>query len=65
MLTKTRKVRPDTLVEIDYGEDQPGEISRIINAEKRNLFEVLAYVAFVLLSVAVDESSKGNSFRIT
>ena len=44
----TRKALLKRLDEKGYGDEQLGEISRMIDAEKSDLFDVLAYIAFAL-----------------
>lgn len=52
---ETRKALLDTLAEKGYGEDQLVEISRMINAEKSDIFDVLAYIAFALSPISRQE----------
>lgn len=52
---ETRKALLDTLAEKGYGEDQLAEISRMINAEKSDIFDVLAYIAFALSPISRQE----------
>jgi len=47
----TRKKLLDGLAEKGYGEEQMAEMQRLIDAEKSDLFDVLAYVAFALAPV--------------
>ncbi len=47
----TRKALLDGLGERGYGREQLREISKMINAEKSDLFDVLAYIAFALPTV--------------
>ena len=42
----TRKALLERLAEKGYGEEQITEISRLINAEKSDLYDVLAYIAY-------------------
>ena len=42
----TRKALLEGLAEKGYGEEQLTEISRLINAEKSDLYDVLAYIAY-------------------
>ncbi|MBF0454027.1 MAG: DEAD/DEAH box helicase family protein [Magnetococcales bacterium] len=42
----TRKALLEGLAERGYGDEQLGEIRRMINAEKSDLFDVLAYIAY-------------------
>lgn len=44
----TRKVLLDGLAERGFGRDQLAEMQKIIDAEKSDIFDVLAYVAFDL-----------------
>ena len=44
----TRKALLQGLGEKGFGVEQLGEISRMINAEKSDVFDVLAYIAFAL-----------------
>ncbi|MFP4465007.1 MAG: EcoAI/FtnUII family type I restriction enzme subunit R [Alphaproteobacteria bacterium] len=57
---ETRKALLDTLAEKGYGEDQLAEISRMINAEKSDVFDVLAYVAFALAPISRQERVEGR-----
>ncbi|CAE6507527.1 Type I restriction enzyme, R subunit [Nitrosomonas nitrosa] len=52
---ETRKALMDTLAEKGYGEDQLVEISRMMNAEKSDIFDVLAYIAFALSPISRQE----------
>lgn len=52
---ETRKALLDTLSEKGYGEDQLAEISCMINAEKSDIFDVLAYIAFALAPISRQE----------
>ena len=51
----TRKALLESLSEKGYGEDQLSEIRRMIDAEKSDLFDVLAYVAFALSPITREE----------
>ena len=44
----TRKALLEALSEKGYGDEQLSEIKRLIDAEKSDLFDVLAYIAFAL-----------------
>ncbi|MGZ9097774.1 MAG: EcoAI/FtnUII family type I restriction enzme subunit R [Micavibrio sp.] len=62
---ETRKALLDNLAEKGYGEDQLAEISRMINAEKSDIFDVLAYIAFALAPISRQErveARKGDIF---
>src|SRR5690606_33368528 len=52
---ETRKALLDNLAEKGYGEEQLTEISRMINAEKSDIFDVLAYIAFALAPISRQE----------
>jgi type I restriction enzyme R subunit len=52
---ETRKALLNTLAEKGYGKDQLAEISRMINAEKSDIFDVLAYIAFALSPISRQE----------
>lgn len=52
---ETRKALLDGLAEKGYGDDQLAEISRMINAEKSDIFDVLAYIAFALAPISRQE----------
>ncbi len=47
----TRKALLESLTEKGYGDEQLGEIRRMIDAEKSDLFDVLAYIAFALAPI--------------
>ncbi|MDA8423488.1 MAG: DEAD/DEAH box helicase family protein [Nitrospiraceae bacterium] len=51
----TRKALLARLADNDFGKDQMAEMQRIIDAEKSDLFDVLAYVAFALEPVTREE----------
>lgn len=48
---KTRQALVDSLSERGYGPEQLAEISRMIDAEKSDLFDILAYIAFALPTI--------------
>jgi len=48
---ETRKKLLEGLAEKGYGEEQMGEMQKLIDAEKSDLFDVLAYVAFAMIPV--------------
>ncbi len=61
----TRKALLEGLSEKGYGQDQLAEIRRMIDAEKSDLFDVLAYIAFALTPITREErvsESKGRIF---
>jgi type I restriction enzyme R subunit len=51
----TRKALLQSLAERGFSGEQLGEISRMINAEKSDLFDVLAYIAFALAPITRSE----------
>jgi type I restriction enzyme R subunit len=51
----TRKQLLDRLAEKDFGPTQLGEMQKIIGAEKSDLFDVLAYVAYALPPITRQE----------
>lgn len=60
---ETRKALLQGLAEKGFGFEQLTEISRMINAEKSDIFDVLAYISFALAPIARSErveARKGN-----
>jgi len=51
----TRKALLEGLSEKGYGDEQLSEIRRMIDAEKSDLFDVLAYIAFALAPITREE----------
>ena len=51
----TRKALLEGLGEKGFGDEQLAEISRMIDAEKSDLFDVLAYIAFALAPITREE----------
>ena len=51
----TRKALMQSLAEAGFGPEQLSEISRMINAEKSDVFDVLAYIAFALAPITRSE----------
>jgi type I restriction enzyme R subunit len=51
----TRKALLERLSEKGYADEQLGEIKRMIDAEKSDLFDVLAYIAFALSPITREE----------
>lgn len=51
----TRKVLLENLSDKGYGTEQLADISRMIDAEKSDLFDVLAYIAFALAPITREE----------
>ena len=51
----TRKALLEGLADKGFGGEQLGEISRMISAEKSDIFDVLAYIAFALAPITRSE----------
>jgi type I restriction enzyme, R subunit len=51
----TSKTLLDSLAEKDYGPEQLREIERLIDAEKSDLYDVLAYITFALAPITRQE----------
>jgi len=51
----TRKALLESLAEKGYGDEQLAEIRRMIDAEKSDLFDVFAYIAFALAPITREE----------
>ena len=51
----TRKALLESLAEKGYGDEQLAEIRSMIDAEKSDLFDVLAYIAFALEPITREE----------
>ena len=51
----TRKALLQNLADKGFGSEQLGEIGRMINAEKSDVFDVLAYIAFALAPITRSE----------
>ena len=60
----TRKALLESLTEKGYGDDQLAEIKRMIDAEKSDLFDVLAYIAFALAPITRQERVETHRDRI-
>ncbi len=61
----TRKALLESLSEKGYGAEQMAEIKRMVEAEKSDLFDVLAYIAFALNPITREErvaACKGRIF---
>ncbi len=56
----TRKALLDSLAEKGYGREQLREIERMIDAEKSDLYDVLAYVAFALSPITRQERADAS-----
>ncbi|MCH7832189.1 MAG: hypothetical protein IIC55_04890 [Proteobacteria bacterium] len=60
----TRESLLNSLADSGYGKDQLAEIRMMINAEKSDLFDVLAYVAFALQPITRRERVAASKERI-
>ena len=60
----TRSKLLQGLAEKGFGQDQMAEMQKIINAEKSDLFDVLAYVAYALPTLTRDERATRAKVRI-
>jgi type I restriction enzyme R subunit len=60
----TRKALLESLAEKGYGDEQLAEISRMIDAEKSDVFDVLAYIAFALAPITREERVETRRDRI-
>jgi len=60
----TRSKLLQGLAEKGFGPDQMAEMQKIINAEKSDLFDVLAYVAYALPTLTRDERATRAKVRI-
>jgi type I restriction enzyme R subunit len=56
----TRRALLESLAEQGFGAEQLAEISRMINAEKSDVFDVLAYIAFALAPITRSERVAGR-----
>ncbi len=56
----TRKALLDSLAEKGYGREQLREIERMIDAEKSDLYDVLAYIAFALAPITRQERADAS-----
>ena len=61
----TRKMLLMGLAEKGFGHDQLGQMQKIINAEKSDLFDVLAYVAYALPTLTREERAARAKVAIT
>ena len=59
-LPDTRKALLDSLAEKGYGREQLREIERMIDAEKSDLYDVLAYIAFALAPITRQERADAS-----
>jgi len=60
----TRKALLSGLEEKGYGKDQLFEVRKLIDAEKSDLFDVLAYIAFALSPISREERVDNHRGRI-
>jgi type I restriction enzyme R subunit len=60
----TRKALLESLAEKGYGDKQLAEIRRMIDAEKSDLFDVLAYIAFALAPITRAERVESRRAHI-
>ena len=61
----TRKALLDGLAEKGYGRDQMAEMQKIIDAEKSDLFDVLAYIGFHLAPISREERANRAKIEIS
>ncbi len=61
----TRKAMLESLAEKGYGGEQLREIERMIDAEKSDLYDVLAYIAFALAPITRQERADASRPFIT
>jgi type I restriction enzyme R subunit len=60
----TRKALLQSLAERGFGPEQLSEISRMINAEKSDVFDVLAYISFALAPITRSERVDARKSKI-
>jgi type I restriction enzyme, R subunit len=60
----TRKKLLEALSDKGFGEQQLSEIKRMVDAEKSDLYDVLAYIAFALAPITREERVKTRRQRI-
>jgi len=60
----TRKALMERLDELGYGEQQLDEVKQMINAEKSDIFDVLAYIAFALAPITRRERVEAQKPQI-
>ncbi len=60
----TRKALLESLSEKGYGDEQLSEIKRMIDAEKSDLYDVLAYIAFALPPITREERADAHREQI-
>lgn len=64
-LPDTRKALLDSLADKGYGREQLREIERMIDAEKSDLYDVLAYIAFALAPITRQARAEASRPFIT
>jgi type I restriction enzyme R subunit len=64
-LPETRKKLLEALADKGFGDAQLSEIKRMIDAEKSNLFDMLAYIAFALAPITLDERVNARKYSPT
>jgi type I restriction enzyme R subunit len=62
---ETRRKLLDALAESGFGGDQLAEMQRIIDAEKSDLFDVLAYVAYAMPPISREERAESAKVVIS
>ena len=60
----TRKALIESLAEKGYGDEQLSEVRRMIDADKSDLFDVLAYIAFALAPITRNERVETHKDKI-
>jgi type I restriction enzyme R subunit len=60
----TRKSFLEKLGEAGYGKDELGNLQKLINAEKSDLFDVLEYVSFAIMPITREERVASASSQI-
>ena len=61
---ETRRALLNTLAELGFGGEQLAAMSKLVNAEKSDVFDVLAYVAFALAPITRAERVDGRRTAI-
>ena len=60
----TRKTLLDGLGEAGYGADEFNTLKKLIDAEKSDLYDVLAYIAFALSPITREERVETHKEKI-
>jgi len=63
-LTETRRKLLEALADKGFGDAQLAEIKRMVDAEKSDLFDVLAYIAFALAPITREERVNTHKAQI-